>query len=141
MQFNDGQIEKQNRLYDWSLVLVLWTWACHLEVERTAFHCHLHGNERRLKVAHLREKNREGKVQLHLSMRKSRGYISNVICNPEVQESYSAYEVISVFPPHVTIGGHIHSLGLKRSQCPRVWQDKECCTFSMSQQAAQKLCQ
>lgn len=46
-----------NRLYDWSLILVIWTWACHLEVEWAAFHCHLHGNERGLKVPHLQEEN------------------------------------------------------------------------------------
>lgn len=55
--------------------------------------------------------------------------------------SYFAYEVISVLPPHVSVGGDIHSLGLKRSQCPSVWDNKESCTFSMRQQALHKLCQ
>lgn len=42
-----------NKLYDWSLVLVLCSWACHLEVEGAAFHCHMDGNKHRLEIPHL----------------------------------------------------------------------------------------
>ena len=48
---------QRNRLCDWSLVLVIWTWACHLEVEWAACHLHLHGNERGLEAPHLQEEN------------------------------------------------------------------------------------
>ena len=54
--------------------------------------------------------------------------------------SYFAYELISVFPPHVSVGSDIHSPRLKRSQQSGVWWNKESCSFSMSQQAAHKLC-
>lgn len=44
-----------NGLCFWSLVLVVWMWTRHLEVEWAACHRHLHGNERGLEVPHLQE--------------------------------------------------------------------------------------
>lgn len=48
-------IGRWNTLYYRSLVLAIWTWACHLEVEWAAFHSHLHGNEYGLQVPDLTE--------------------------------------------------------------------------------------
>lgn len=55
------------------------------------------------------------------------------------QATYFAYEVVSVLPPHVSVGSHIQSLTFKRSQHPRVWRDKKSGAFSMSQQATDEL--
>lgn len=55
--------------------------------------------------------------------------------------TYFAYEVVCVLPPHVSVGSHVHSPTLKRSECPRVWRDKKSGAFSMSQQATHKLWQ
>lgn len=44
-----------NTLYVQRLGLAIWTWADHLEVERTACHRHLHGDGHGLKVPHLEE--------------------------------------------------------------------------------------
>lgn len=59
---------------------------------------------------------------------------------PCSKASYFAYEMVTVFPPHVCVSCHIQTHGLKCSQHACVWQDKEGCTFSMSEQAAQELC-
>lgn len=55
--------------------------------------------------------------------------------------AYFAYEGISVFPPHVGVGGDVHGFSLKRSQRAGVWPHKESCTFPVSQQVTHKLCQ
>lgn len=56
---NDGRLnwrdEQWNRLYDQPLILAIWTRACHLEVERAAFHPQLHGDKCGFKVTHLKE--------------------------------------------------------------------------------------
>lgn len=46
-----------NRLCGRAPVLVIWTWACQLEVERASCHCHLNRNERGLEVPDLQEEN------------------------------------------------------------------------------------
>lgn len=124
-------------LYGWTQVLVTELWACHLEVEWASLHCHLHGNEPGLELPNLQAEN----PIPPLSSGPQQNQENTIITYEETTRmaSYFAYKMISVFPPHVSVGGHIHSEGLKWLQRPHAWQDKESCTFSMSQQAANKL--
>lgn len=55
--------------------------------------------------------------------------------------AYFAFEEISVFPPHVGVGGDVHGFRLERSQRAGVWRRKEGCTFPVSQQVPHELCQ
>lgn len=40
---------------DWAAVLVLAVRSCHLEVDRTTFNRHLHGDEPVLEISHLKD--------------------------------------------------------------------------------------
>lgn len=69
--WRNGQL---NRLCDWSLVLIIWTWACHLEVEWAACHLHLHGNDRGLEVPHLQEENHISTLFIDLQQNEGWGW-------------------------------------------------------------------
>lgn len=59
----------------------------------------------------------------------------------QLAAAYFTYEEISVFPPHVGVGGDVHGFSLKRSQHASVWRHKESRTFPVSQQVTHKHCQ
>lgn len=55
--------------------------------------------------------------------------------------AYSTHEDISVFPPHVVVGGDVHRFCFKRAQHAALWRNKETHAFPMRQQVAHILCQ